>query len=336
MQKNFSTSQKLTISDNNIGLDMLNRKQSRIELRALRDAIPLRTVSDSNFTPEIADCEDLQRTSAFAIADRIEIRELFKDAKKNLSVNKVTMYQGECLYMSYKFDSRDFDLFVFDYGVVVFWGLTESQEEKIVKMCRNFAVNAYINEKIETEYFKYGVVKDNPMINNDVFYLANDEFFNKLVVSCAIAQSVRLDCFEDLVEQAVAPLISPPLHLDKLGIIKKSGSDIAKLTSKLHALRFNLNIVSNILDTPDILWHYPSYSSLYETVRRYLDIQSRADILNQRVDVIKDFLQLFTDNIAVKRRKTHAIILFIFLFLIFAALVFIGGVLFFKKKQGGQ
>ena len=206
--------------------------------------------------------------------------------------------------MFFIFSSRFFVLsFYFDYGVVIFWSMNEYQESTLLKQMKNFEINSYESGRVETEYFKYGVVEENPMVINDIIYLSTDDFFHKMVISCAIAQSLKLDYFENLVEGAIEGVRDLPGYAEKSGKVGKSRKEVMRIIGKLHGLKLNLNLVSNILDEPEILWHYPLFSSLYETFRIYLGVKTRADVLNQKVDIIQDILQLLSENITTRNSE---------------------------------
>ncbi|KAG1436366.1 hypothetical protein G6F56_013587 [Rhizopus delemar] len=62
-------------------------------------------------------------------------------------------------------------------------------------------------------------------------------------------------------------------------------------------MRINVNLVSNVLDTPEIFWSEPSLEPLYSAIRSYLEISQRVELLNQRVEVISDLLDMLKDHL---------------------------------------
>lgn len=40
-------------------------------------------------------------------------------------------------------------------------------------------------------------------------------------------------------------------------------------------MRIHVNLVSNVLDTPEIFWSEPGLQPLYTTTRKYLEISQR-------------------------------------------------------------
>lgn len=76
-------------------------------------------------------------------------------------------------------------------------------------------------------------------------------------------------------------------------------------------MRINVNLVSNILDTPEIFWSEPTLEPLYSAIRGYLEISQRVELLNQRVEVISDLLEMLKDHLnsshGKKKKNWHII-----------------------------
>jgi uncharacterized Rmd1/YagE family protein len=289
----------------------MGKKQARIELRALKDALPLNVVTDTEPKESIKIDAELRRVTAYCTAERINLKSLSKHLQDSDSIGKSALYFGECLYSSVKFPvtpeidaNKYFDVFYFDYGVAVCWGLQENHEAAILKNLRSFEESRYDVSRVEIESFRYGIVKENPMVINDIVYLNTDDYFNKMIISNAIAQSVKLDYFENIVDITVESVRDLPEEVENEGKVGKNRKEILKLVGRLHRLRFNLNLISNILDEPEILWHYPDYSPLYCAFNHYLEIKPRTDVLNQRCDIIQGILAILSENINTRNSES--------------------------------
>lgn len=51
------------------------------------------------------------------------------------------------------------------------------------------------------------------------------------------------------------------------------------------------------VDTPEIFWSEPDLQPLYSATRKYLEISQRVELLNQRVAVISDLLDMLKENL---------------------------------------
>jgi uncharacterized Rmd1/YagE family protein len=62
-------------------------------------------------------------------------------------------------------------------------------------------------------------------------------------------------------------------------------------------MRINVNLVSNVLDTPEIFWSEPALEPIYTAIRGYLEINQRVELLNQRTGVISDLLDMLKEHL---------------------------------------
>lgn len=305
MAEDDQSKQRIYLTDMQNESAFVTKKRTRIELRALKDAYALKIEPDTIPTEKIMPEIDLFRVTAYCTAESFDLKRLSKYLKKNEMAKKVSLYFGECLYVSFMFkdgDEKAHDCFFYDYGVLVCWGMEESQESKIIKMLNNFEINKYEPANVEIESFRYGITED-PFIINDVIFLNSENYSNKLVISIAIAQSVKLDYYENLVDCTIELVKDLPEEVEKEGKVSKTRKEILKVIGRLHRLRISLNLVSNILDEPEFVWDFPAFSSVYETCRKYLDIKSRVDLLNKRCDVIDGILQILSENITTNNSE---------------------------------
>jgi uncharacterized Rmd1/YagE family protein len=65
-------------------------------------------------------------------------------------------------------------------------------------------------------------------------------------------------------------------------------------------LMVDINLVGSVLDSPELMWAEPKLQPTYEATRIYLEINQRVQLLNQKVDVISDLLQM------LKQQMTHS------------------------------
>lgn len=290
--------QKIYLNELNDEASIRGRKASRIGLRALRDAYNLKT--DDALVPSVeTDKEDdaeMRRTTAYCTAESYNLKNLYKLLRKNSKTGKIQMYYGECLYASYQTGGTSHDLFFMHYGAVVMWGLEENEEQNVLKLIGCIEENKYDIKAVEVENFEYGISK-HAQIVNDRILLPDESVHMKMVISIAMAQSVKLDYFEELVDETIDTVKDLPDEVEKEGKVGKRRQDILKIMGKLHKLSFNLNLISNILGEPEFVWEYSAFSPLYETCIRYLDIKPRADLLNKRLEIIHGMLEILSENI---------------------------------------
>ncbi|OLY78030.1 Sporulation protein RMD1 [Smittium mucronatum] len=158
------------------------------------------------------------------------------------------------------------EAFIYDYGVVVLWGMSKPQELEFIQEISHFASGFLKPEDQQTEEFNffYGASNLHQIIYNDVIMLRDPgNYMVKIAISHAIAQSSKISLFEELVDDTIDETKHIPQTLATTGIVKLGRKDISKKIGQLFILRVNVSLVSNILDTPEIFWSEPNFQPLY-------------------------------------------------------------------------
>ncbi|KAK7463008.1 Sad1-interacting factor 3 [Stygiomarasmius scandens] len=195
------------------------------------------------------------------------------------------------------------EVIFFEFGVVVFFGLSEVQEKSILEDLENNRImQRRIPEahwEIEECHFAYDMGIKAPRVYNDFFTLKSHSHLLKLSISHALAQSTLLARFESTTAQILSSphTLSIPTQLAKSGSIHLPRREALKLTGKLFKLRLDINLVSNVLDVPELFWDEASLKELYDAVRDYFEIGVRVEALNERLGVASGFLEAIHDHL---------------------------------------
>ena len=98
-------------------------------------------------------------------------------------------------------DTLDFDtqvhtpeVFLFEYGTVVIWGMTLAQEERFLKDISKFETEKLAEDDVQTENFNFYYTKEySARVYNDFISLREKKnYMTKLAISHALAQSVKV------------------------------------------------------------------------------------------------------------------------------------------------
>lgn len=191
------------------------------------------------------------------------------------------------------------DLFVFEYGVVIMWGFTQKEEAAFLEDLAKFESEKLSAEDIQIEEFNYYITKSyQPRIYNDFITLKDDEnYMLKLSISHALAQSVKISLFEELVDNTIEDTQDIPQQIAHTGKVEMSRDEIMKSIGELFILRININLHGSVLDSPELMWAEPHLEPIYQATRGYLEINQRVELLNQRLEVISDLLQLLKEQL---------------------------------------
>lgn len=116
------------------------------------------------------------------------------------------------------------EMFLFDYGVIVFWGMTLEEEAKILRELEPFEEEKLEINDVETEEFRYYYTEyQQPRIYNDIITLRHpSNYLVKLTISHAIAQSVKMTLFERLIDDTITETKYIPQVMAESGNIHMS------------------------------------------------------------------------------------------------------------------
>ncbi|KAI9660911.1 MAG: hypothetical protein M1821_009238 [Bathelium mastoideum] len=223
--------------------------------------------------------------------------------------------------------SRSFaEMFVFSYGVVVFWNFTETQEKDILADLTfassptggslSLATRPQPEQDFETEelHFEYNTAIPRPRLFNDMITLRSGDHMIKLTMSHAVAQSTKLSFFEARMGTTMLEAQYVPKRLALTGRLGMRREDVVKILGRLYTSRVEVNLSSNMLDVPNFFWDAePHLHPLYVAVREYLEIESRIKVLNERCKVFLELAEMLGEAVADKKmsRLTWIIIVLI-------------------------
>ncbi|KAH8899295.1 DUF155-domain-containing protein [Thozetella sp. PMI_491] len=207
-------------------------------------------------------------------------------------------------------DAKNFaEMFVFSYGVVVFWNFTEHQEKDILadltfaenETGTSLVMRPLDQEDYETEefHFEYSPDVKRPRVFNDMItLLPRSDHMVKLTISHAIAQSTKLCFFEERMSETMLDAQHVPKTLALTGELNMTRTEIVKILGRLFKSRVDINLSSNILDVPNFFWDSePTLHPLYVAIREYLEIDPRIKVLNERCRVFLDLAEILSDSV---------------------------------------
>jgi uncharacterized Rmd1/YagE family protein len=193
------------------------------------------------------------------------------------------------------------EVFIFDFGAIVFWGFHRGEEEELLNEIRFFVVTHGSGGLLSHQEFEEGqddmAFVTSPDITgitiaNDVITLPDDASAkSRLSVSFAIAQSTVLAIFEARIERKIEDYKYIPETLADRGKLKLSTKQLGGMIGEVYVIRHDVNLHSEILDTPDFFWKEPAaVEEDYRLTMRYLEMDTRTEILNKRLDMLRELL----------------------------------------------
>eukprot|EP00971_Amphidinium_carterae_P222919 4423523-Amphidinium_carterae.1 len=213
------------------------------------------------------------------------------------------------------------DVFLFRFGALVFWSLQKAERDAAKEWLRQFMYRELTQIDIEEEHMEFVVERrlddetmdDEEMddstdegragplgVRQDQIVLTTDEPFEQLAHSYALAQSVRLGVFEITVSRSIERTRTIPEQMATTGEVALDPNNLSREMGGLLMVRCDVNLHTDILETPEIFWDEEKFEPHYVACRKYLDVDKRVEILNQRLGVLKDMYDLLQNGLNVK------------------------------------
>jgi uncharacterized Rmd1/YagE family protein len=184
----------------------------------------------------------------------------------------------------------------FDFGAIVFWGFTEETEKIYL---RNFEVffKSKKKDNYEIDYLSFTHGEHFSVTNDNIILSTEDNPLERIAVSYGLAQSTLLSIYEDEVDLTIEETKKIPSELAYRGEISLSKKEICKNIGNIFVKRSSINLHSDMLDTPLVIWEYQDWQPVYTKMRGYLDVDKRLNILNKRLDILKELYDMLNNEI---------------------------------------
>ncbi len=211
----------------------------------------------------------------------------------------------------YRLGDRKY-LYVFQFGVVCFFNMEERARLKQLQRIKEYAkgrVGTSLSEDIVLH-----VKKDVSKVSyNEVILPEFNEEMIRLVM-LHTSQSVALDKYSGITEALLEEAGEYTLNLESRGTLKISKVKLKKLIGKNLTLKNAISENLYIFDTPDLVWENDSMKVLDIKLKNTFDLKNRYRNIHDRIDIIKENLQLFKDIWDHKESSTLEWIIIVLIF----------------------
>ncbi|MEI8295248.1 MAG: RMD1 family protein [Alphaproteobacteria bacterium] len=234
------------------------------------------------------------RCSSYCTADSYRIDDL---ARYLRSAGYEPKFYDDVIHIRKSSVENEGDAFFFPYGCVITWGFSEEEDERILEELEPYQhiPLKHPTHDDSTNYFIGPETKINE--EDDEVIIANDDPLIKLSMSHALSQSVKLNTFEISTDKTIEKTRFLPNELAIKGKISMSRRKLSQQLGQLFAERNSVNLHTDILDTPEFFWRRPRYEPYYVMATEYLDITTRMNILNRRLDVIHELYEILSNEL---------------------------------------
>jgi uncharacterized Rmd1/YagE family protein len=222
---------------------------------------------------------------AYQVASTINIKEI----KKQLSWQLLFQDSDEAFYTI----AENAYVYVFQYGVVSFFNVEESQIQNTIKVIQPTCYNVFkkplfddIEVFIEPKQLKVGFEKITiPSLDQELIRL----------VMLNTSQSVALDRYDEITESLIKEINQHTKFLEEKGKLDVSGHALKKFIGKILNIKNRISENLYIFDSPDSTWDNEVLNTVSIELKKTFDLQNRYRSIHERIDIIKENLELFKD-----------------------------------------
>ncbi|OPL33248.1 hypothetical protein AM593_05005, partial [Mytilus galloprovincialis] len=242
--------------------------------------------------------EGYMKVFAYPLTERVIDLENLKRIIGSQAVYKVTQVMDDMedlLHLTSKYiigeADRTKEVFIFREGSMVCWNVPELERRAILTFLHRHIDEPYSFDQIyeEEEWMEYSSSKNFSCLQGDVLFIQDLDHIDvtetinphKYAFSNALAQTVKLAVWESALESLVDSIepINRVLKLEKKVPCKRR--EILKMHGEIFELRFQMNLNSELLNTPDFYWEkHHALETLYKHLYNHLDIGRRTKVSN--------------------------------------------------------
>jgi uncharacterized Rmd1/YagE family protein len=186
------------------------------------------------------------------------------------------------------------DIFIFNYGVVIFWHVPEKQRAEFIDTLKEFIIEP-VNEILD-DMFTYDFNSKHSSFRNDHINIPDNTTLSLLAISHGIAQSTKLTQFETRVQNTINTTEYIPQNIATTGKSGLRHKELAKMRGFLYLTKNDVMLHYDLLDVPDFFWENPELQSFYTLIAEYLEIKPRIEVLNKKLETIQDLLAMVADE----------------------------------------
>lgn len=214
-----------------------------------------------------------------------------------------------------------FDLFVFQYGAIVWWGF-DQKYFKIVEQdfmfpsskIQKYLVNRYRTQIINEIYpvwCTYSLERNSALEPDDDFKerLLFDHFLipfsavdldsaciSMLCASHALAQSAKIDYLEIKIQDLTQSCKPLPRELKEYGRVTITERRLLQLRGEVLSYRLMLKSGSDLLDEPELFWQNAYLKPIFQATKECFEITERVRALDTKLDAGNEILSMIADQ----------------------------------------
>ncbi len=184
-------------------------------------------------------------------------------------------------------------VYVFLHGMVSFFNLTEDEIAIEIKKLKPHCTT-YFSEKISEEF---SIIIE-PSVQEVEFNLVKLPSLDSEMIRLVMlntSQSVALNRYSEITESLLQETNIHTKYLENKGKLDISGNKLKRFIGK--TLNIKNGILENlyIFDSPNVTWEDENLNKLNSALKQTFDLKDRYTQIQERINIIKENLELFKD-----------------------------------------
>lgn len=229
-----------------------------------------------------------KRARALLLSDRIDTANLEQDGV--VSSSPLTYRVGAECYVT-----------VFRYGVAVIMGLSQSEEDNVVRTLQPRLIRPVLPSEEELALIDVAPDRDELVLPGGPISLKTISPAHLIVIADALSKSVVLARDERDVTAVLEQVEPLARQLAERGRVVAGQRAILKHIGNALLVQHRLSGRVAVTEKPDVLWERPDLERLYSRLEDEYELKERAGALERKLTVISDTAQALADIIDTKR-----------------------------------
>jgi len=224
-------------------------------------------------------------TVAYQVASTINV----KSSKQQLQWQLLFQDSDELFYSS----SKDKYIYIFHYGMVSFFNMSIDEINEALEQIKPFSHN-YFSERISEEVSI--LIQPNTLqvnFENIVLPELNAEMIRLVMLNAS--QSVALNSYSEITEELLIATNEHTKYLENKGKLDITGNKLKRFIGKVLNIKNKISENLYIFDSPEITWENEQLNKLNQDLKQSFDLKDRYRLIHDRIEIIKENLELFKD-----------------------------------------
>eukprot|EP01028_Stygiella_incarcerata_P012700 TRINITY_DN80236_c0_g1_i1.p1 TRINITY_DN80236_c0_g1~~TRINITY_DN80236_c0_g1_i1.p1 ORF type:complete len:384 (-),score=94.73 TRINITY_DN80236_c0_g1_i1:92-1150(-) len=276
---------------------------SRIGRNYHRVASKIKRTRSVSEVPQEEDPREVMHIGAYHTAGEYRMGPLLEFLRGKLL--KVSVFDDviHVIHPPSRGNSELSEMFFFDIGAVVIWGLGVDEEQTWIDLLRESDVekDSYDSVSYEEYECRMGFDERTFIIGQTIVLGTQDRHIAraKLTMSYALGQSARLSQFEERTETLIDSLRPLTRQLASTGKISLSRPELKKRMGLLFEHKAAMNLTASASEKPDFLWDNTDCEPLYLQIAKHVELVPRHNHLNSKVALCGELYTVLNTELQV-------------------------------------